>query len=265
MVIEAAVERVDLKQTIFADLEKACRPDCILSSNTSTIDLNLIGKKTKAAGRIVGAHFFSPAHVMPLLEIVRTEHTTPQVLFSCAVLRAPWHRSFCNPRVGSRLRRPSTHRTQFAQAWRRQPGTSLQLHRPVSTARAPRMQVVLDTLELGVKIKKTPVVVGNCTGFAVNRVFFPYTMAAVLLADLGADPYMIDPVIKGMFGMPMGPFRLSDLVRKFPLSFAVYSACYMPLLREFCVRRPSAASATQCARCCPCGDAATVRSLVRRL
>lgn len=75
------------------------------------------------------------------------------------------------------------------------------------------VQAVLDTLELGLKIKKTPVVVGNCTGFAVNRVFFPYTMAACLLVDLGADPYMIDKVIKGMFGMPMGPFRLSDLVR----------------------------------------------------
>jgi 3-hydroxyacyl-CoA dehydrogenase len=72
--------------------------------------------------------------------------------------------------------------------------------------------VVLDTLELGLAIKKTPVVVGNCTGFAVNRVFFPYTMAAALLVDLGLDPYVIDKVIKGMFGMPMGPFRLSDLV-----------------------------------------------------
>ena len=68
------------------------------------------------------------------------------------------------------------------------------------------LQAVLDTLELGLKIKKTPVVVGNCTGFAVNRVFFPYTMSACLLADLGVDPYMIDKVVKGMFGMPMGPF-----------------------------------------------------------
>lgn len=74
------------------------------------------------------------------------------------------------------------------------------------------LQAVLDTLELGLKIKKTPVVVGNCTGFAVNRVFFPYTMSACLLVDIGVDPYMIDKVIKGMFGMPMGPFRLSDLV-----------------------------------------------------
>jgi enoyl-CoA hydratase/3-hydroxyacyl-CoA dehydrogenase len=74
-------------------------------------------------------------------------------------------------------------------------------------------QVTLDVLELGLKIKKTPVVVGNCTGFAVNRIFFPYTMAACMLVDLGVDAYMIDAVIKGMFGMPMGPFRLSDLVR----------------------------------------------------
>jgi enoyl-CoA hydratase/3-hydroxyacyl-CoA dehydrogenase len=44
---------------------------------------------------------------------------------------------------------------------------------------------------LGSAIKKTPVVVGNCTGFAVNRVFFPYTMAACILADAGVDPFMV--------------------------------------------------------------------------
>jgi len=150
MVIEAAVEKVPIKQQIFADLEKACNPQCILSSNTSTIDISLIGKKTDAADRIVGAHFFSPAHIMPLLEIVRTEQTSKQV--------------------------------------------------------------ILDTLEFGSKIKKTPVVVGNCTGFAVNRVFFPYTQAACLLVDIGLDPYPIDKIIFAGFGMPMGPFRLSDLV-----------------------------------------------------
>ena len=68
-----------LTQRIFCDLERETRPDCILSTNTSTIDINLVGAKTKAAGRIVGAHFFSPAHIMPLLEIVRTEHTSKQV------------------------------------------------------------------------------------------------------------------------------------------------------------------------------------------
>jgi hypothetical protein len=60
-------------------LEAACRPDCILASNTSTIDISLIGQKTSAADRLVGAHFFSPAHIMPLLEIVRTNRTSSQV------------------------------------------------------------------------------------------------------------------------------------------------------------------------------------------
>ncbi len=72
------------------------------------------------------------------------------------------------------------------------------------------MQVILDTIEYGAQIKKTPVVVGNCTGFAVNRVFFPYTQAACMLVDLGLDPYMIDMVILKGFGMPMGPFRCSS-------------------------------------------------------
>ncbi len=79
MVIEAVIEDIPLKQRIFADLERECRPDCILSTNTSTIDINVVGAKTGAAARIVGAHFFSPAHIMPLLEIVRTEHTSKQV------------------------------------------------------------------------------------------------------------------------------------------------------------------------------------------
>lgn len=67
-------------------------------------------------------------------------------------------------------------------------------------------QVIVDLMALGKAIKKTPVLVGNCTGFAVNRVFFPYTMAAVMLSDLGVDIYRIDNVIKS-WGMPMGPFR----------------------------------------------------------
>lgn len=77
---------------------------------------------------------------------------------------------------------------------------------------ATSQQCIVDTLGLSKQIKKTPVVVGNCTGFAVNRVFFPYTMSAFLIVDAGLDLYRVDAVIKDQFGMPMGPFRLSDLV-----------------------------------------------------
>jgi len=72
-------------------------------------------------------------------------------------------------------------------------------------------QAIVDLLDVGKNIKKTPVVVGNCTGFAVNRMFFPYTMAAILLVERDADVYQIDRTIT-KFGMPMGPFRWCDMV-----------------------------------------------------
>jgi len=148
MVIEAVIESIPLKQNIFQDLERYCNPTCILASNTSTISLEEIGAKTKAQDRIVGPHFFSPAHVMPLLEIVRTDKTAAAV--------------------------------------------------------------VNDTLGLCSVLKKTPIVVGNCVGFTVNRIFSPYVQAAVFLVERGVDPYCIDRVLE-RFGFPMGPFKMNDL------------------------------------------------------
>lgn len=67
-------------------------------------------------------------------------------------------------------------------------------------------QVILDLMNVGKIIKKVPVVVGNCTGFAVNRTFFPYSQGAHLLVHLGVDVFRVDRVISN-FGMPMGPFQ----------------------------------------------------------
>lgn len=67
-------------------------------------------------------------------------------------------------------------------------------------------QVIVDLLDVGKKIRKTPIVVGNCTGFAVNRMFFPYSQSAFLFVDHGLDVYQIDRAVT-KFGMPMGPFR----------------------------------------------------------
>jgi len=56
--LQAVIENISLKQTIFSDLEKICPPHCILASNTSTIDLDVVGKTTSSQNRIAGAHFF---------------------------------------------------------------------------------------------------------------------------------------------------------------------------------------------------------------
>jgi enoyl-CoA hydratase/3-hydroxyacyl-CoA dehydrogenase len=66
IVIEAVFEDINLKQSTFVDLEKYTRKDCVLASNTSTISLDVIGAKTNCKERIIGVHFFAPAHVMPL-------------------------------------------------------------------------------------------------------------------------------------------------------------------------------------------------------
>lgn len=83
LVIEAVLEDVALKQKIFADLERVCHDKTILASNTSTIDIDLIGKHLSCRDRLVGLHFFSPAHVMPLLEIIRTSSTSAAVVSGC--------------------------------------------------------------------------------------------------------------------------------------------------------------------------------------
>ena len=84
-------------------------------------------------------------------------------------------------------------------------------------------QVIVDLLEVGKKIKKTPVVVGNCTGFAVNRMFFPYTQAGLLLIERGADVYQIDQAIT-KFGMPMGPFRLVKVNHCIPKNVTLFTS-----------------------------------------
>jgi enoyl-CoA hydratase/3-hydroxyacyl-CoA dehydrogenase len=61
LLLQAVIENIKLMQQIFADLEKYCPSHCVLATNTSTIDLNLIGAKTQSRDRIVGAHFFRNA------------------------------------------------------------------------------------------------------------------------------------------------------------------------------------------------------------
>lgn len=84
LVIEAAVESMAIKQNIFAQLDAACRPDAILATNTSYLDINELAKGTAHPKRVVGLHFFSPAHVMRLVEIIRTDHADPRVIATLA-------------------------------------------------------------------------------------------------------------------------------------------------------------------------------------
>jgi 3-hydroxybutyryl-CoA dehydrogenase len=75
VVIEAIVEELGAKQELFAELERICRADAVLATNTSALSVTEIASVTSSPGRIVGMHFFNPAPLMPLVEIVRAELT----------------------------------------------------------------------------------------------------------------------------------------------------------------------------------------------
>ena len=148
LVIEAVYENMDVKKEVFGKLDAICKPGAILASNTSYLNVDEIAASTARPQDVVGMHFFSPANVMKLLEVVRGEKTAPDVL---------------------------------------------------ATAMA-----------VGKKIGKVAVVAGVCDGFIGNRMLSKRQQPAMQLLLEGATPAQIDKVHTD-FGMPMGPFQMSDL------------------------------------------------------
>jgi 3-hydroxyacyl-CoA dehydrogenase len=84
--IEAVFESLAVKQEVFAALGKICRQGAVLASNTSTLDVDAIAAASGRAGDVVGMHFFSPAHIMKLVEIVRGKSTAPNVIATAQAL-----------------------------------------------------------------------------------------------------------------------------------------------------------------------------------
>jgi 3-hydroxyacyl-CoA dehydrogenase len=148
LVIEAVYENMDLKKSVFERLDGVAKPGAILASNTSYLDIDEIAEKTKRAEDVLGTHFFSPANVMRLLEIVRGAKTSKSVVATIA--------------------------------------------------------------QLAPKIGKVGVVVGVCYGFVSNRMLAVRRREAMKLILEGARPWDVDRVLVD-FGMPMGPFAMSDL------------------------------------------------------
>jgi 3-hydroxyacyl-CoA dehydrogenase len=86
LVIEAVFERMDIKKDVFAKLDAICKPGAILATNTSGLNIDEIASVTKRPEAVIGLHFFSPANVMKLLEIVRADRTSKEVINTCMKL-----------------------------------------------------------------------------------------------------------------------------------------------------------------------------------
>ena len=118
MVVEAVFEGMALKKEIFGQLDRVCRPGAILASNTSTLDIDEIASITSRPEAVIGTHFFSPANVMRLLEIVRGKATGKQVIATCMQLSKKLGKvgvlvGNCRGFVGNRMFGPYRREAQF--------------------------------------------------------------------------------------------------------------------------------------------------------
>lgn len=118
LVIEAVFEDMGLKRSIFRELDKLLKPGCILASNTSTLSIDELAGQTQRGDCVLGLHFFSPANVMRLLEIVRGQATSPQTVgtalaFAKRLSKVGVIVGNCPGFVGNRLMSPYMYEAQF--------------------------------------------------------------------------------------------------------------------------------------------------------
>src|SRR3954453_2899556 len=111
LIIEAVYEDMDVKKDVFTRLDKIAKPGAILASNTSYLNLNEIAAVTSRPADVVGMHFFSPANIMKLLEIVRGDKTAPDVLLTAMTLgkrirKVPVVAGVCHGFIGNRMLAP---------------------------------------------------------------------------------------------------------------------------------------------------------------
>ena len=106
--VEAVFEQMGVKRDVFARLDRIAKPEAVLATNTSSLDVNAIAAATRKPEAVVGAHFFSPAHVMRLLEVVVGDATSPETLATAMDLglrlgKAPVPVGVCDGFVGNRM------------------------------------------------------------------------------------------------------------------------------------------------------------------
>ncbi|OGA30558.1 MAG: glyoxysomal fatty acid beta-oxidation multifunctional protein MFP-a [Betaproteobacteria bacterium RIFCSPLOWO2_02_FULL_65_24] len=108
VIIEAVFENLDLKRKVFALLDRIAKPGAVLATNTSSLDIDAIATAVKRPQDVIGLHFFSPANVMPLLEVVRTASTAPDVVQTAMELARPLKKTpvlarVCYGFIGNRM------------------------------------------------------------------------------------------------------------------------------------------------------------------
>lgn len=118
IVVEAVFEGMELKKQVFSEIDRVARPDAILASNTSTLDIDALASATGRPQQVIGHHFFSPANVMRLMEIVRGKQSSPKTIATSMALAKKLGKigvlvGNCRGFVGNRMFEPYQREAQF--------------------------------------------------------------------------------------------------------------------------------------------------------
>ena len=118
IIVEAVFERMDVKKQVFAEIDAIAKPGCILATNTSSLDVDEIASATARPETVIGTHFFSPANVMRLLEVVRGKRTGPDVIATAMALgkrlgKVAVLAGNCHGFIGNRMVGPYLREAQF--------------------------------------------------------------------------------------------------------------------------------------------------------
>jgi 3-hydroxyacyl-CoA dehydrogenase/enoyl-CoA hydratase/3-hydroxybutyryl-CoA epimerase len=149
LVIEAVVEKMEIKKSVFRELSGVVQDRTVIATNTSALSVTEMAQEAKDPTKVIGFHFFNPVHRMPLIEVVATPMTSKET--------------------------------------------------------------IVTSLQFAKRLGKTPILVKDTCGFIVNRILLGYINEAGRILEECGQMVHIDKIVTD-FGMPMGPFTLSDEV-----------------------------------------------------
>jgi 3-hydroxybutyryl-CoA dehydrogenase len=246
-VIEAIVEELDAKRALFGELEEICRGDAVLATNTSALSVTEIAAATGTPERVVGMHFFNPAPLMPLVEVVRAELSSDGAVARLTTTSELSELSECDLVIEAIVEELDAKRARFAELERicradavlatntsalsvteiaaatETPERVVGMHffNPaplmplveVARAQLSADEAVAAALAVVERLGKVAVPCHDTPGFVVNRVLIPLLNDCVrVLDEARVTPESLDAAMTNGAGWPMGPCTLLDLV-----------------------------------------------------
>ena len=181
LVVEAASENLEIKIKIFQTLDRVCKPEAILASNTSSISLTRIARETRRPGKVIGMHFFNPVPMMKLVEVIRALQTEDEVYAlidetACKVGKTPVEVNDSPGFVSNRILVPMLNEAIFA------------LHEGVATAEA-----IDNVMKLGMAHPMGPLALADMIGLDTCL-----SIMEVLHEGLGESKYRPCPLLRKM-------------------------------------------------------------------